>query len=321
MSMKLLGQTLDIHGGGLDLQFPHHENELAQSESFTERAFSRYWMHNGLLKMGQTKMAGSIGNVVNIVDLLQKHSAETVRFLLLSTHYRSPIEYSEDRLAEVRRSLEGFYRFFERYQRIRSRSFYDLPAPAKNSPFDMGSAPSEFLNEVSRLRSTFLDCMSDDFNTGGAIGALYELLTALNRFADAKKLEYPNPDLGDLSAFDRGTLVLREISQILGLFKQKDANVQLLPGSLTWIVPPVTATGTSFEEELIKLLTELGALLPANSSWTELNAEELIQKLIDLRTEARKSKQFAISDQIRQRLGQLGITLEDRPGGTIPRKG
>src|SRR5215813_12800455 len=119
MSMKLLGQTLDIHGGGLDLQFPHHENELAQSESYTGRTFARYWMHNGLLKMGQTKMAGSIGNVVNIVDLLKKHSAETVRFLLLNTHYRSPIEYSDERLSEVGRSLESFYRFFERYQRIR----------------------------------------------------------------------------------------------------------------------------------------------------------------------------------------------------------
>src|ERR671925_303186 len=94
MSMKLLGNTLDIHGGGLDLQFPHHENELAQSESCTGQIFARYWMHNGLLKMGDTKMAGSIGNVVNIVDLLQQHQPETVRFVLLGTHYRSPIEYS-----------------------------------------------------------------------------------------------------------------------------------------------------------------------------------------------------------------------------------
>src|ERR1051325_5408352 len=118
MSMKLLGETIDIHGGGLDLQFPHHENELAQSESFTDKTFARYWMHNGLLKMGTAKMAGSVGNVVNVVDLLQRHQPETVRFLLLSTHYRSPIEYSAERLVEVGRSLEGFYRFFERFERI-----------------------------------------------------------------------------------------------------------------------------------------------------------------------------------------------------------
>ncbi len=275
-------------------------------------------MHNGLLKMGQTKMAGSIGNVVNIVDLLQRHSAETVRFLLLGTHYRSPIEYSEDRLAEVRRSLEGFYRFFERYQRIRGRSFYELTAPAKQAPFDIGASPSEFLNEVSRLRSTFLDCMSDDFNTGGAIGALYELLTTLNRFADAKKLEYPNPGQADLSAFDKGTLVLKELSQILGLFHEVTPRVSLHAES------GMIASGAVTDREkdqLIQLLNELGAAPPTNSAWSESNAEELIQKLIDLRMEARKSKKFAISDQIRQRLGQVGITLEDRPGGTGWRRG
>ncbi len=282
MSMKLLGKTLDIHGGGLDLQFPHHENELAQSESFTGQTFSRYWMHNGLLKMGHTKMAGSIGNVVNIVDLLQKHSAETVRFLLLSTHYRSPIEYSDERLSEVGRSLESFYRFFERYQRIRSRSFYGLAAPAKQAPFDSGSSPSEFLNEVSRLRSTFLDCLLDDFNTGGAIGALYELLTALNRFADARQLEGTGRTDAAVAEFERGVVVLRELSQILGLFHQL----------------PQSDGGAS--DELLN---------------------NLMQLLIDLRAEARKTKNYAMADQIRQRLGQLGITLEDRPGGTGWRRG
>ncbi|MGH7225680.1 MAG: cysteine--tRNA ligase, partial [Gemmataceae bacterium] len=224
MSMKLLGKTLDIHGGGLDLQFPHHENELAQSESYTDQPFARYWMHNGLLKMGQTKMAGSIGNVVNIVDLLEKHTAETVRFLLLGTHYRSPIEYSDDRLTEVRRSLDGFYRFFERFQRIRGRGFHELTAPTKHAPFDTGSSPSEFLNEVARLRATFLDTMSDDFNTGGAIGALYELLTTLNRFADTRQLEGAGRTEEAVAEFERGVLVLRELSQILGLFHQPQSS-------------------------------------------------------------------------------------------------
>src|SRR5207237_10551015 len=90
MAIRLLGETLDINGGGLDLQFPHHENELAQSESYTGRPFAKIWMHNGLLKMGSAKMAGSVGNVVNIADLLKRHHPETVRFLLLSTAYRSP---------------------------------------------------------------------------------------------------------------------------------------------------------------------------------------------------------------------------------------
>src|SRR5947209_221531 len=125
-------ERIDIHGGGLDLQFPHHENELAQSESYTGQPFSRHWMHNGLLKMGHAKMAGSVGNVINVSDLLRSHSPETVRFLLLSTHYRSPIEYSDDRLHEIHRSLENFYRFFERYQRIRGRSIFQVAAPARH---------------------------------------------------------------------------------------------------------------------------------------------------------------------------------------------
>jgi cysteinyl-tRNA synthetase len=285
MSMKLLGTTLDIHGGGLDLQFPHHENELAQSESFTGQPFARYWMHNGLLKMGKVKMAGSIGNVVNIVDLLKQHSAETVRFLLVSTHYRSPIDFevkeNRDPLVEARRSLDNFYRFFERHQRITGRNFYELAAPTKHAPFEVGASPSEFLNEVARLRATFLDNMSDDFNTGGAIGALYELLTALNRFADSRQLEGAGRTEQAVAEFERGVLVLRELSQILGLFHEAQQR-----------------EGAS--DELVNGLMRL---------------------LLDLRSELRKAKNYALADQIRQRLGQLGITLEDRPGGTGWRRG
>jgi cysteinyl-tRNA synthetase len=275
MSMKYLGQTLDIHGGGLDLQFPHHENELAQSESFSDRPFARYWMHNGLLKMGTTKMAGSVGNVINVVDLLQKHQPETVRFLLLSTHYRSPSEYSEERLQEVRRSLDGFYRFFERYQRITGTKFYSLEAPVKRGPFDADGA--EVLAEVSQLRNEFLEQMDDDFNTGGAIGTLYKMLPALNRFADARRLEEGKVSPADVQVFRRGTVVLKELSQLLGLFG----------------APP--ATEKAGQDVLVGGLMRL---------------------LIDLRNEARKAKNFAVADQIRERLAALGVALEDRQGGT-----
>lgn len=270
MSIKILGKTLDIHGGGLDLQFPHHENELAQSESFTGEPFARAWMHNGLLKMGTAKMAGSVGNVINIADLLQRHHAETVRFLLLSTHYRSPIEYSEERLDEVRRSLEGFYRFFERFKEITGKSFYDLPAGQENKD---ACAP-----EIAELRKRFTDRMDDDFNTGGAVGVLFELLSALNRMADQVQRQ---SDPTALANFQMGTAILRELSGILGLFwapieKAKGGDDKLVGG--------------------------------------------LMQLLIDLRAEARKAKNFALGDQIRKRLSELGVTLEDRAGGTNWRK-
>jgi cysteinyl-tRNA synthetase len=289
MSMKYLGKTLDIHGGGLDLQFPHHENELAQSESFTSEPFARYWMHNGLMKMGHTKMAGSVGNVVNVVDLLRAHHPETIRFLLISTHYRSPIEFEdgEKRLQELRRSLDSFYRFFERYQRITREDFYKLEAPTRIGPFHVPGI-SAFLQEVSQQRGTFLKAMEDDFNTGGAVGSLFELLTALNRFADQKLLEEPNPPAEALAEFRRGVVVLRELGNILGLFQ----------------APPTAAT-----------------------TGNEALVGGLIQILLDLRDNLRaeakqasdpevKKRLFAQTDLIRSRLNALGITLEDRKGGT-----
>jgi cysteinyl-tRNA synthetase len=277
MSMRYLGETLDIHGGGLDLQFPHHENELAQSESYTDKPFARYWMHNGLLKMGTAKMAGSVGNVVNVKDLLEKVPGEAVRLLLLSTHYRSPIEYSEERFQELRRNLEWFHRFFERYELITGESFYQLSAPTRRGEFE---ASSEFLREVARHRERFLEAMDDDFNTAGAVGALYELATALNRYADSQQLEGAGKANAEaMRDFRTGAVVLKELSQLLGLFRQPPAK------------PPAGA-----DDRLVS---------------------GLLQLLVDLRAECRKSKNFAMADQIRTRLQQLGVTLEDRAGGTI----
>jgi cysteinyl-tRNA synthetase len=282
MSMKLLGKTLDIHGGGLDLQFPHHENELAQSESYTGETFARYWMHNGLMKVGTGKMSKSQGNEIVVSELLKEQQPETLRFFLLTTHYRRPIDYSEDRLEEVQRGLDSFYRFFERFKRITGEDFYALQAPARRGTFEMKGKEAEFLVAVGRHRSAFLENMDDDFNTGGAIGDLYELLTTLNRFADSRQLEVHKSDADTLRDFRRGVEVLRELSQILGIFSK-----------------PVAPAGSTNDQVV-------GGLM---------------QLLIDLRAEARKAKNFAVADQIRQRLTKLGITLEDRPGGTDWRLG
>jgi cysteinyl-tRNA synthetase len=279
MSMKYLGETFDIHGGGLDLQFPHHENELAQSECYSGKPFVKYWMHNGLLQMGAEKMAGSLGNVVNVRDLLREYTPETIRYLLLATHYRSPIEYSPRRLQEARRSLEGFYRFFERFTRITGQSFYDIPAPLSWSAFESGGQP--FLTQVAHWRDEFLSAMDDDFNTARALAALHQLLTTLNAFADQHHLE-AGGTAADRDLFQRGAGVLKELGQILSLF----------------LTPPPTAPASADDRLL----------------------GELIQLLIDLRAEARKNKNFALADHIRQRLGELGILLEDRPGGTSWRR-
>jgi cysteinyl-tRNA synthetase len=282
MSMKLLGKTLDIHGGGLDLQFPHHENELAQSESYTGQQFTRYWMHNGLMKTGNDKMSKSKGNEIVVSALLERHAAETLRYFLLATHYRRPIDYSEERLVETQRGLDNFYRFFERFQRITGASFFDLPSPDRRADFKPGDTHAEFLVEVARQRGIFLDHMDDDFNTGGAIGVLFEMLTTLNRFADGRQLEAGNADAVALADFRRGVVVLRELTRILGLFLR---------------APAAKKTG---DDELLN---------------------GLMQLVIDLRAEARQTKNFAMADQIRKRLTELKVTLEDRPGGTGWRRG
>jgi cysteinyl-tRNA synthetase len=282
MSTRLLGDTMDIHGGGLDLQFPHHENELAQSESFTGKRFVNYWMHNGLMKTGDKKMAKSAGNEIVVTALLQRHRPETLRFLLLSTHYRSPIEYSEDRLHELRRALDGFSRFFERFERVVGVSFFALSVPTRLAALDLSGAQTELLADVSQLRNQFLECMDDDFNTGGAVGSLFEMLTTLNRFADARKLEEPGRSAGAVDDFRRAATVLRELSQILGLFTEA----------------PAEECGDG--DELV---------------------DGLMRLLLDLRKEARQAKNFALADQIRNRLGELGVTLEDRAGGTDWRRG
>jgi cysteinyl-tRNA synthetase len=187
-------------------------------------------------------------------------------------------------LNEVRRSLDGFYRFFDRYERITGQSFYAVQAPWKRrDDFDPSWAVGEGWDEVLGLRQKFLECMDDDFNTGGATGALYELLTALNRYAEKKQLEGAGAGAQPARAvFQKQVVVLRELSQVLGLFGE----------------PPRSASGG--EDNLV------GGLM---------------QLLIDLRAEARKAKNFALGDQIRKRLGELGVTLEDRPGGTGWRRG
>jgi cysteinyl-tRNA synthetase len=199
----------------------------------------------------------------------------------LSTHYRRPIDYSEERLEEIRRGLDGFYRFFERFERITKSSFYELKAPTKRRPpaADFGAG---FGAEVVALWTRFLEHMDDDFNTGGAVGVLYEMLTALNRFADSRQLEAASAAPADVETLHRAALILKELTRILGIFES----------------PP-----------------------PAKNAGQDKLVAGLMQLLIDLRAEARKTKNFALGDQIRKRLVELGITLEDRQGETSWRLG
>jgi cysteinyl-tRNA synthetase len=273
MSMKYLGRHFDIHGGGLDLVFPHHENELVQSESYTGEPFASYWLHNGLLtKEGKKISKSDPSTVVVMSDLLEVHEPDTLRVLLLSSHYRRPIDYGPNRLEELERGLQTFYRAFERFEELTGERFEQLEAPARRADLDPGE--SALMNEIAEHRQRFLDAMDDDFNTGGAMGELFDIVHALNRTADTLTR---SPSAAVLAEYRSGMVVLRELSRILGLFHR-----------------PLTRPRSSSD----------GLTAP------------LLELLIELRGRLRKEKNFALADEVRNRLTALGVTLEDRPDGT-----
>ncbi len=276
MSMKYLGKHLDIHGGGLDLVFPHHENELVQSESYSGETFASFWMHNGLLtKEGRKISKSDPGTIILMSDLLKAHRPDTLRALLLSSHYRRPIDFGPHRLDEIDRGLRTFYRAFERFEELTGERFDQLTAPIHHQAFDPGS--SSLLQEIAEHRQRFLDAMDDDFNTGGALGELFELVHAINRFANQMKPAAIPETASQLVEYRAGMLTLKELSQILGLFRQP-----------------------------------LAAAQPAGDTLTA----PLLELLIELRARLRKEKNFGLADEIRNRLTKLGVTLEDRPDGT-----
>jgi len=175
MSLKHIGPTLDIHAGGVDLIFPHHENELAQSEAYTaQKPFVRYWLHNGFITVDREKMSKSLGNFFTIREILQRFDPEVVRLFLLQTHYRSPIEFSDEPLREAEHSLERFYETMERVE-----EFLAQPGQHKRCPQGLREATEAF-------RNRFLEAMDDDLNTALAIGHAFELLREINRFLDQK---------------------------------------------------------------------------------------------------------------------------------------
>lgn len=283
MSIKLLGETFDFHGGGMDLLFPHHENEIAQSESATGKPFAHFWMHHGLTRIktkqsggewAEEKMSGSIGNVVSAKELIEKHGAEVMRYFLISTHYRRPIEFTEEALANARKGYSIFARLFERIERLSGTA---IGADASGK---IGAGYEELSQSVAAFQSRFMEMMDDDFNTAGAIAVMHELAGEMNGFIERRGLEKEkNP--GHLAAAIAGAVALRNLGKILGLFTT-DAKPQMAEDQGT--------------------------------------VEGLMKLLISLRAEARKKKDFATADAVRKGLAEVGITLEDRAEGTVWKK-
>jgi cysteinyl-tRNA synthetase len=176
MSTKYLGESFDIHGGGADLIFPHHENEIAQSEAYTGKPFVRYWMHNGFITVDKEKMSKSLGNFFTIKEILEKYEPEVVRYFLLSTHYRSPIEFSDAQLNEAELSIDRYYSTV-----MRINDFIETSTTTEKITNSTGLE-----NLLSSFKDKFHAAMNDDFNTALALGNIFELIREVNRFLDSR---------------------------------------------------------------------------------------------------------------------------------------
>ncbi|MEK6248984.1 MAG: hypothetical protein N2C12_12445, partial [Planctomycetales bacterium] len=345
MSRGILGQTFDIHGGGLDLVFPHHENEIAQSESCHGQPMAKIWMHNGLLraaaetgkiggradkkdqeaggteKMSRSKGAGGLDALIN------RQGGERIRFFLLRTHYRSTVLFSEPAIEEAATGLETFYRLFKRYQRITGNSFYDMKTAASRA--DGLGAAENVAETVSEACNNFLALMDDDFNTGGAVGSLFELVRILNKHVDETGLDSGTEDEGSLNVFVEGVRALRELCLTLGLFVEPvagdaDENAQVFNGLMELVIQLRQAARSNKDFDTADTIRDamgpLGIVLEDRADGTEWSGQGsldgLMELVIQLRANARTNKDFETADQIRDALAGQGIALEDRGGGT-----
>ncbi len=355
MSKKLLGETFDIHGGGLDLVFPHHENEIAQSECCHTKPMVTYWAHNGLLRAssaagklggrGQLKDAGedagedaSEGGKMSrskgaggLADLIASQGGERIRFFLLRTHYRSTVLFNEPAIEEAGIGLDSFYRLFKRYTRITGKGFYDLKAPTTREAGAIETNRNAALEATSTCREKFLHDMDDDFNTGGAIGELFELVKIANKFCDDVGLECDSKTISDVVTLEQILTTLKELTSILGIFSQPRAEAEgtgdeLLAQAMQLVIDLRTEARSSKNFATADAIRDgigpLGVVLEDRAGGTEWSGggEEtlsgIMQLLIELRQSARANKDFTTSDTIRDRLAEAGVALEDRAGGT-----
>jgi cysteinyl-tRNA synthetase len=256
MSLRHLGEQIDIHGGGNDLIFPHHENEIAQTESMTGKSFARYWMHNGMLQLAGEKMSKSLGNLITIDDFLNKHSSDALRILIYSGHYRKPVVYNDETLTAA--------------QRVLTRLLTAL-RPGKG-PKTTGEEVDTLREATENARANFITAMDDDFNTSTGMAAIFELVRAINSARDAG---VSGP------FFSAAQQTLRELTGVLGLTLTEESN----EGSGRGDVKP------------------------------------FVDLLVNIRTELRTAKQWALADKVRNGLKEHGVVIEDTPEGPVWRFG
>jgi cysteinyl-tRNA synthetase len=289
MSLRYLGETLDIHGGGQDLIFPHHENEIAQSEAFTGKPFARFFIHNALLQLGREKMSKSLGNLVPVREVLDKWGPRALRLFVFSSHYRMPLTFSAEALEAAGRGAEKV-----------DAAMSGLRAGKGQPAVD----PEPFWQR-------FIDAMDDDLSTPQALAALYDLASEIIR-ADEK---------GTDAAAARETLNELWHSLGLGVVYSMAAHVKVdvsVSAKMDVATPlPSHESVMRLFEEVQKQLREAGRADLLHGKNTQQTTRATLQALVDLRDELRRAKEFALADSVRNGLTKLGVILEDTPRGTI----
>lgn len=250
MNLHELGEQIDIHGGGNDLIFPHHENEIAQSESYTGKPFARYWMHNGMLQLSGEKMSKSLGNLITINEFLENHDGDAMRMLVLTGNYRSPLSFTDESISSAEQGLAR------------------LRTSLKPAPGDAAGAPESYSNSLAsqegKTRAVFLTSMDDDFNTANALAGIFELVRLVNTARDTGATQ---------AQLDSAQQLIKELAGVLGL--RMDTTVR-----------------------------------------SGGNADGFVDLLVKLRNELRTQKLWALSDQVRDELKELGVIIEDGKSGT-----
>ncbi|MEQ1792531.1 MAG: DALR domain-containing protein, partial [Nitrospiraceae bacterium] len=282
MAMRHLGETFDIHGGGMDLIFPHHENEIAQSCGATGKEFARYWIHNGFVQINQEKMSKSLGNFFTIREIFEKSewpediAGEMLRYFLLATQYRGPLDFSDHAINEAKQTLNGFYDLFKRLEEKTESATADRDLPGV----------------MKRCRAAFCEAMDDDFNTPVALAELQRMKSDVNKLlslglsTEARKISRKE---------------FRSLGNILGLFQFDKWEFVDKPR------PGDVVVGLTGVESRIMV----GQVSPE----IELSKEQIEQQIAE-RLDAKKKKNFSKADEIRQFLASRGIVIEDKPDGT-----